>query len=131
MSEYDFKTLSDYDFEILARDLLQAEWDCRLESFKAGKDGGIDLRCLKSGNNVIVQCKHYANSAIAQLKQTLKKTELPKIRKLKPTKYFLATSLPLNPADKEGLLTTVKPFIKSPYDIYGKEDLNNIRGCPR
>lgn len=44
MPEYDFHQLSPYDLEILARDLLQAHWGVRLESFKTGRDRGIDLR---------------------------------------------------------------------------------------
>jgi len=41
---YDFRTLSPLDFEELARDLLQAEFELRLESFGPGADSGIDFR---------------------------------------------------------------------------------------
>ncbi len=44
MPDYDFHQLSSYDLEILTRDLLQAHWGVTIESFKIGKDGGIDLR---------------------------------------------------------------------------------------
>jgi hypothetical protein len=44
MPEYNFQQLSPYDLEILARDLLQVHWGVTLESFKTGRDGGIDLR---------------------------------------------------------------------------------------
>jgi hypothetical protein len=44
MPRYDLKQLSSRDFEELARDLLQAEWNVSLEAFKAGRDKGIDLR---------------------------------------------------------------------------------------
>ena len=40
MANYDFHQLSPHDLEILARDLLQAEWGITLESFKTGRDGG-------------------------------------------------------------------------------------------
>jgi hypothetical protein len=43
---YDFKMLSDYDFELLTQDLLGKSLGCRLESFKKSKDKGIDLRYL-------------------------------------------------------------------------------------
>ena len=41
---YDFKVLSPADFEDLTRDLLQQLWKVKLESFKTGRDQGIDLR---------------------------------------------------------------------------------------
>jgi len=41
---YDFKLLSAYDFEILVRDLLQKHLGIFLQSFKSGRDQGIDLR---------------------------------------------------------------------------------------
>jgi hypothetical protein len=41
---YDFTTLDPTDFEALVADLFSKSWGSRLESFKTGKDGGIDLR---------------------------------------------------------------------------------------
>jgi hypothetical protein len=41
LSDYDFHELSSHDFEVLVRDLLQAEWGIRIESFKTGKDRGV------------------------------------------------------------------------------------------
>ena len=63
MSNYDFKTLSSNDFENCVRDLLQSELGIRLETFKSGRDGGIDLRYSEDQHHtLIVQCKHYAES---------------------------------------------------------------------
>jgi hypothetical protein len=36
MPNYDFRSLSDYDFEQLVRDLLQKELQVSLEAFKKG-----------------------------------------------------------------------------------------------
>ena len=44
MPEYDLRQPSPHDFEVLTRDLLQAEWGVALESFKTGRDVGVDLR---------------------------------------------------------------------------------------
>ncbi|HEX2955523.1 MAG TPA: hypothetical protein VHO70_01755 [Chitinispirillaceae bacterium] len=35
-----------YDFELLVRDLLQKEFSLTFETFKSGKDQGIDIRFL-------------------------------------------------------------------------------------
>ena len=126
---YDFKSLSPADFEELTRDLLQAQWGIVLESFKAGRDDGIDLRYARSAKqNIIVQCKHYANSSIAKLLSHLNGIELAKVRRLCPNRYVIVTSLPLNPHDKDTILRTMTPFIKSPADIYGSNDINNLIG---
>ena len=53
MADYDFHQLSPHDFENMARDLLQADWGLILESFKTGKDGGIDFRYAKAGSRIV------------------------------------------------------------------------------
>jgi hypothetical protein len=67
---YDFTTLSPDDFGNLVADLLSREWGRRLESFKPGKDRGIDLRntrVLDETATAIVQCKRYAPHKFAEL----------------------------------------------------------------
>ncbi len=124
---YNFTSLSDIDFEFLTRDLLQKELSITLESFTSGRDKGIDLRYSSAKNGVIVvQCKHFANSKYANLKSKIKTSELDKIKKLKPTRYILVTSLGLTPANKEELLNLLDPYCRSEADIYGREDLNNL-----
>lgn len=128
---YDFNTLSPLDFEDLIRDLLQAEWGKRLESFGPGRDQGIDVRLLNGPDSVIVQAKHYARSGFAQLLRAAK-AERSKIIALKPTRYVLATSCSLTPARKEKLLLALNgvPIVAS--DIFGADDLNNlIKSHPR
>ena len=126
---YDFAQLSPLDFEELTRDLLQKDWNVRLESFKTGRDQGIDLRYAASENRqIIVQCKHYAGSTVAALLRTLRESELPKIKRLAPSRYVLVTSLPLSPANKKSITEAVSPFIQSPKDIISVNDLNNLIG---
>lgn len=56
MADYDFTTcLSPLDFELLSKDLLEAELGIQLEIFSAGRDKGIDLRYApvrRAGNPV-------------------------------------------------------------------------------
>lgn len=126
MPNYDFKTLSPIDFEDLVRDLLQLELNCTLESFKSGRDNGIDLRFSeKKENGLIIQCKHYAESSFSKLKNDLKK-ELEKVKKLNPKKYIVATSVGLTPGQKDKLVDLLQPYIERPGDIYGKNDLNGL-----
>ena len=102
MPDYDFNNLSPIDFEILSRDLLQEELMVRLESFKVGKDLGIDFRyCPTDDQKIIVQCKHYIESGYKILLSKLKAEEIEKVRKLKPKRYILATSVGLNPMQKK------------------------------
>ena len=61
MPDYDFRSLSDYDFELLVRDLLQKELNTRLESFARGRDGGMDFRYKDKAGTLVVQCKHYGD----------------------------------------------------------------------
>ena len=129
MPDYDFRILSSYDFEILVRDLLQAEFGVRIESFKQGKDAGIDLRCANSSSdNFIVQCKHFVGSGLAKLESHLAASEMPKIDRLAPSRYILATSVSLSAKNKNDLLRILAPHCKAPGDVFGREDLNNLLG---
>lgn len=129
MPSYDFTTLSPLDFEHLVRDLLQGELGIHLESFKAGRDGGIDLRYAPDARrSLIVQCKHYAASGYSTLFRHLKVDELPKVKRLRSTRYILATSVALTPDSKDRLRRLFRPYVRSPGDIFGRDDLNNLLG---
>jgi hypothetical protein len=124
MNNYDFLNLGSTEFERLVRDLLQAERNVIIESFPEGVDGGIDLRYTTgNGKLVIIQCKRY--KSFSQLKAKLD-TEVPKVVKLKPDNYILATSASLTAGNKGHILTAFRGYIKSTDDILGKDDLNNL-----
>jgi hypothetical protein len=127
MSDYDFHQLSPYDFEVFVRDLLQAHWKVTVESFKAGRDGGIDLRYARAGHKVIVQVKHFARTGLAGLLREMK-TEATKVQTLKPDRYVVVTSVPLSPANKDDLVKIVGPSFLNASDVFGREDLNNLLG---
>ncbi|MFD2827536.1 restriction endonuclease [Leeuwenhoekiella polynyae] len=128
MTNYNFTTLNDKEFEELARDLLSRKLNIELQSFRTGKDKGIDLRysTVSDENEIVVQVKHYAGSKFSNLISVLKNSEYEKIEKLKPKQYIIVTSLPLNPDEKETIKSTLSPFILSTNDIYGKESLNTL-----
>lgn len=127
MSKYNYKCLSSVDFEELSRDLLQKEWGVHIESFKEGKDQGIDLRCYTIDNGkTIIQCKNYASSGLHTLLRDLKKKELSKVNVLSPERYVLVTSVPLSPSNKSKIQQLFAPYIKSTADIIGCNDLDNL-----
>lgn len=127
---YDFRSLSDVDFEFLTRDLLQKELGITLESFTAGRDDGVDLRysCLIKDRDklLVVQCKHFARSTYSNLKSKIKTQELKKLKKLAPSRYIFVTSLGLTPANKKELFVLLTPYCRNEADILGREDLNNL-----
>jgi Restriction endonuclease len=127
MPEYDFQPLSPYDLEILARDLLQAHWGVTLESFKTGRDGGVDLRYAAGPDETIVQVKHYLRSGLNGLLRALK-LEAVKVRRRRPRRYVLVTSVPLSSANKDEIVTVIGSDFLVPTDVLGAEDLNNLLG---
>lgn len=126
MPNYNFDNLSSNEFENLTRDLLQEEFGIRLESFKSGRDQGIDLRYAPSkDNSLIIQCKHYVGSGVKRLLSDLEKSESSKVKKLSPKRYIVVTSVGLSPLNKEKI-ANLFPACTSTEDIYGKDDLNNL-----
>lgn len=126
MTNYDLHNLlSPLEFEDLARDLIQAERGITFESFKPGKDLGIDGRfILDKDFEIILQCKQYAT--LKSLLPTLKKeAEKMNARKGK-LNYLLATSLSLSPPQKTKIAQALTPLIRVESQIYGREDLNNL-----
>jgi hypothetical protein len=124
---YDFKTLSPLDFEELVRDLLQSELGIRFESFKPGKDQGIDFRFASGGGNAVVQAKHFVGSTFSALVRACKQEDV-KIAKLRPGRYLLATSLSLSLAQKAKLRAVMPSAPLVDADVLGSEDLNNLLG---
>ncbi|MBK6609129.1 MAG: restriction endonuclease [Leptospiraceae bacterium] len=108
---YNFSTLNDRDLEELARDLLSKKLGFYFQSFKSGRDKGIDLRysTLNSENEIIVQVKHFIGSTFSNLKSVFKNDELEKIKKLNPKRYLVVTSLSLNPEEKKIIKDILNP----------------------
>ncbi|WP_241330396.1 nSTAND3 domain-containing NTPase [Chryseobacterium arthrosphaerae] len=124
MSNYDLNIFSPSEFEEFCRDILQAKLNVFIESFKTGKDGGIDLRySTPQKKNIIIQAKRYKD--FISLINNLKK-EIPKVTSLDPESYIITTSIGLTPQNKDIIKKLFEPYIKSTEDIYGRDDLLNI-----
>lgn len=126
MLDYDFAKLNDKEFEAFSIALLSEELGMRLERFKPGKDEGVDGRYFASkGGEMIVQCKHWSASGVSALLRHLRSVEKAKVASLKPIRYLMITSLPLSRANKNAIQAIFNPWLTSPADIFGQEDLND------
>ena len=124
MADYDLTVFSPDEFEEFSRDLLQEKFKIFIESFKTGKDGGIDLRFgLDKSKKVIVQAKRYKN--YTSLLTNLKK-EVSKVQKLNPSRYIISTTAGLSPHNKDAIKKLFAPYIESTEDILGRDDLLNL-----
>jgi energy-coupling factor transporter ATP-binding protein EcfA2 len=125
---YDFSALNDKDLEALVHDILIKKLNIDFQSFKIGIDKGIDLRyaTCNDENEIIVQVKHLEISGISKLKSNLQKYELKKVIEVNPKRYILATTVALNPQNKEDIKLVFKPYILSTNDIIGKNDLTSF-----
>lgn len=127
MTDYDFRVLNDKEFEVLATDLLSKRDGHKYERFKPGRDAGVDGRFFRpNGTEVILQCKHWPSSLLERLIRHLEAVELPKIKKLRPDTYVLAISHSLSRHDKARILSALTPYISTPANILGREDLNDL-----
>lgn len=127
MPNYDFATLlSSIDFELLSKDLLESRLKLEFQTFSEGADGGIDLLCEKDDQKIVVQCRRYKIGSYAALKSSLLNEELPKVKKIKPSRYIITTSVKLTLKKKKEILKIFNPYIKTTNDIYGYEDLNSL-----
>src|SRR5260221_2394346 len=125
MPFHDFQSLNDKEFEDLSRDLLNRKLGLSLQTFKKGKDKGIDLRFATQAksNAIIGQAKHYYLSGHKALLKTLQK-EVAKVKKLNPERYILTTSVPLSAALQTEIKELFFPHIISENDVIGNETLN-------
>ena len=72
---YNFSEISDFEFESLCRDLLQAELRLRLELFAPGRDRGIDIRFIGTTSRkrpaIVAQCKRWDENSFGALLRNL------------------------------------------------------------
>jgi len=123
--DYDFSKLNDREFEALGASVIEKILNTRVETFKAGRDGGVDGRFWISSNKEgIIQCKQYAGTPYTTLISKLKSEEAEKVTKLKPERYIFVTSQKLSRPNKQEIKSIFHPFIKRQDDIFGYENLN-------
>ncbi|MFC5142042.1 restriction endonuclease [Actinomycetospora rhizophila] len=117
--------LTDYEFEVLCKDVFEQELGVRLEIFGRGRDDGIDLRhaTVSGGQGIVIQCKHWAGSGATALLRHFRKEEAEKVKRLNPDRYIVATSAALTPYIKAELLTMLHPYLQESSDIWGANEI--------
>ena len=124
MTDYDFRVLQPSEFECFSRDILQARENIFIESFADARDKGIDLRFAYSKDkSCIIQCKRYKEWK--ELKGKLK-SEVEKVKRLRPQRYILTTSVDLTVEQKDEIVTFFSPFSLAKTDVLSRKDLNNL-----
>ena len=130
MTTYNLSQISDFEFESLCRDLLQAELGLSLELFAPGRDRGIDIRYIGivdgEEHTIVAQCKRWDENSFNNLLSHLARVELPKIQELAPNRYVLMTSVRLSPVRKDRIVDALRPWVKTPADVIGRDDLSGL-----
>lgn len=122
---YNYSNLSDYEFEILCKDIMQKKLQKELYIFPKGRDGGIDITEDPYVHSVIIQVKHYSNSKYSNLLRSLK-DEVAKLRLLRPKRYYICCSLNLTPKNKSEIYEMFSVYMASADDIIALQDINEF-----
>lgn len=133
MVDYDFHALLEpLEFEKLVCDIIQARDNIYLETYKEGRDSGIDGSFTdKNKKKTIVQAKRYKKDAFNRLYRDLEQIELPKVRKLKPERYILGVSIDFSPPEKEKIVKLFEGYIVTTDDVLSSRDMNRIIKDPK
>lgn len=134
LDAFDIGRLSDFDFEILCKDIFEDILKLSLEIFTPGPDAGIDLRHSSAPDelDVVIQCKHWWRSDAKSLIRHIKNRELRKVDALAPKRYILVTSVELSKSAKDELVGLLAPHVLNSGDIYGlHEVVSELRARPK
>lgn len=122
---YNFNNLSDFEFEILCKDIMQKKLGIQLYTFQKGRDGGIDITDNPIKKNVIIQAKHYINSGYSNLLSALK-AEVEKVKKLQPKRYYVCCAVKLTAGNKEQIYNLFSEYMESANNVLSLLDINDF-----
>lgn len=106
---YDLGNLSDYEFEVLCKDIAQKVYSVQLRIFTQGKDGGIDGADTKTHSAIVLQAKRYTTNSTA-LTNRLRELE-PKIKVINPKTFLVFTSLGLTSNKHQEIVEIFKEYM--------------------
>ena len=122
---YNFKNLSDVEFEILCKDIMQKKLGVELYTFSKGRDGGIDITDNPVTKGIVIQVKHYIKSTYANLRTSLKK-EVEHVKELKPDKYYVCCAQELTASNKIEIYEMFGDYMESVNDVIALQDINDF-----
>lgn len=125
MPSYNFyDVFSPIDFERFSRDIIQEREGIPFELTKIGKDKGVDFKHKTKERYIVGQAKNYKH--YKDFVRVLKHDELKKVKRLKPDRYIITTSLSLSNTEINEILEIFNGYILSKKDILGKDELNEL-----
>lgn len=122
---YNFHNLSDFEFEILCKDIMEKKLGISLHTFGKGKDGGIDLTDDCINKNIVIQVKHYINSKFSNLKTSLQ-GEIKKVEHMKPKQYYICCAKTLSPDNTIEIYNMFSKYMDSDKNIVSLNDINEF-----
>lgn len=126
MPNYDFHALLEpLEFQDLVCDIIQLRDSIFLETYKEGRDSGIDGSYTDNTKKIIVQVKRYQQD-FKKLYYDLQYIELPKVKKLNPDRYILGVSVDFEPKQKEEIVNLFEGYIINTRDILSSKDINRL-----
>ena len=122
---FNYRNLSDYDFELLCRDIMEKKLSKELRCFAPGRDGGVDITEKEQSNEVVIQVKHYLRSPYSQLKSSLQR-ELPKVQELAPTHYYVCCAKELTTDNINEIYGIFSDFMDEPQNVIDLEEIDKF-----
>lgn len=129
MRNYDFNEKLDWkSFQTLACEIVQYREKIHFQTFRDGKDKGIDGLWFWEEKNIVLQAKRYKK--FADLYRVLKDNELPKIKNLDPKRYILVVSSSLSEQEAEKIYELFSGYITRSDDLLDRNALNRFLSEP-
>lgn len=129
MRKYDFNERLDWkSFQTLACEIVQHREQIHFQTFREGKDKGIDGLWFCGEEHIVLQAKRYRN--FTDLYRVLKDEELPKVQKLNPKRYILVVSLSLSEEEAEKIYGLFSGYITRSDDLLDRDALNRYLSDP-
>lgn len=122
---YNYANLSDYEFELLCRDIMEKKLGIPLRCFAPGQDGGVDITESKLSNEVMIQVKRYISSPFSELLSSLRK-ELPKVQKKHPKRYYVCCAKQLTERNIRAVYELFQDYMQGPEDVIDLEEIDKF-----
>lgn len=122
---YNFNNLSDFEFEILCKDIMEKKLGVDLHIFGKGRDGGIDLTDDCINKNIVIQVKHYINSTFSNLKTSLQ-NEIKKVELMKPKQYYICCAKALSPDNTIEIYNMFSKYMDSDKNVISLNYINEF-----